>query len=97
VLGRSLADALKTDGAAVAKAKADGKYFTATDVSATSEQSVISQISDVAVEAAKNAAFPLLLVALVFGFLMVQNRIDSRDPKLALAPVDSDYDLLSFT
>jgi hypothetical protein len=34
---------------------------------------------------------------LVGAFLMVQNRIDRKDPKLALAPVDSEHDLLSFT
>ena len=33
------------------------------------------------------AAFPLGLLALVGAFLLVQHRIDRRDPKLALAPV----------
>jgi len=32
---------------------------------------------------AKGAAFPLLLVALVAGFIAVQDQIDRRDPKLA--------------
>lgn len=58
---------------------------------------VIQQIGRVAAEAAQQAAFPLLLTLLVVAFLVGQNRIDSRDPKLALAPIDSDQDLLSFT
>jgi hypothetical protein len=36
-------------------------------------------------------AFPLMLILLVIGFVFVQNRIDRKDPKLALAPVGSDY------
>jgi hypothetical protein len=36
------------------------------------------------------AGFPLLLLVIVFGFLLVQNRIDRKDPKLALASVASD-------
>jgi large repetitive protein len=34
--------------------------------------------------------FPLLLIALVLIFLIVQNRIDRRDPKLALASIAAD-------
>ncbi|HTW19170.1 MAG TPA: Ig-like domain-containing protein, partial [Mycobacteriales bacterium] len=34
--------------------------------------------------------FPLLLIAVVLVFLVVQNRIDRRDPKLALASVAAD-------
>jgi hypothetical protein len=37
--------------------------------------------------------FPLLLVLLVAGYMAVQNRLDRRDPKLALAPVHADKDL----
>lgn len=58
---------------------------------------VIQQIGRVAAEAVQQAAFPLLLTLLVGAFLIGQNRIDRRDPKLAMAPVDSDQDLLSFT
>jgi hypothetical protein len=35
-------------------------------------------------------AFPLSLVSTVFGFLVLQNRVDRRDPKLAMAPVYPD-------
>ena len=34
--------------------------------------------------------FPLLLIGLVLVFLVVQNRIDRRDPKLALASIAAD-------
>jgi hypothetical protein len=36
-------------------------------------------------------AFPLVLIFIVIGFVFLQNRIDRKDPKLALAPVGSDY------
>jgi hypothetical protein len=39
--------------------------------------------------------FPLLLVGLVFAFLVAQNRIDRRDPKLALASIAAD-DMVEF-
>jgi hypothetical protein len=39
----------------------------------------------------RTIAFPLLLILLVVAFVFVQNRIDRKDPKLALAPVGSDY------
>jgi hypothetical protein len=40
---------------------------------------------------ARTIAFPLMLILLVVAFVFVQNRIDRKDPKLALAPVGSDY------
>ncbi|HEU5033769.1 MAG TPA: hypothetical protein VFT62_03320 [Mycobacteriales bacterium] len=36
------------------------------------------------------AGFPLLLVVVVLGFLLVQNRIDRRDPKLAFASITAE-------
>ena len=39
---------------------------------------------------ARTLAFPILLIILVIGFVLVQDRIDRRDPKLALAPVGAD-------
>jgi hypothetical protein len=41
------------------------------------------------------AGFPLLLALVVGLFLLVQNRIDRRDPKLALAAVGAD-DMVDF-
>jgi hypothetical protein len=40
--------------------------------------------------------FPLALVGLAAIFLAIQNRLDREDPKLALAPVDSTPELLTF-
>ena len=68
-----------------------------TATSVTPSDSVITQIGRVAAEAIEKAAFPIALMLLVGAFLMVQNRIDRKDPKLALAPVDSERDLLIFT
>lgn len=48
------------------------------------------------IEAARRLAFPLMLLALVVGYVVFQNRIDRKDPKLALAALDQDPDLLSF-
>jgi hypothetical protein len=43
----------------------------------------------------KGFAFPLGLVLIVGAFLLVQDRLDRRDPRLALAPVGPD--VLDFT
>jgi uncharacterized membrane protein YphA (DoxX/SURF4 family) len=40
---------------------------------------------------ARTLAFPLVLILLVIGFVLAQNRFDRKDPKLALAPVGSEY------
>lgn len=55
------------------------------------------QFFEAAVEAAKRFAFPLALTILVVAFLLIQNKIDSKDPKLAMASVDLEEDLLSFS
>lgn len=41
-------------------------------------------------EVARALAFPLVLVGLVLGFVAVQNRLDGKDPKLALATTTPD-------
>jgi uncharacterized membrane protein YtjA (UPF0391 family) len=48
------------------------------------------RIGGAAAEAAKQVAFPLALALVVVAFLMVQNRLDRRDPKLASAPIAPD-------
>jgi hypothetical protein len=40
---------------------------------------------------ARTLAFPLMLILLVIAFLFAQDRIDRKDPKLALAPVEADH------
>ena len=62
---------------------------------ASATQSVERQgLAEAAIEAARKFAFPLLLTLIVGFFLAVQNRVDRKHPKLALAPLDQD--LLSF-
>jgi hypothetical protein len=41
----------------------------------------------------EKTAFPTGLLVIVVAFLMIQDRIDRRDPKLALAPVYAEPDL----
>lgn len=61
--------------------------------SADGLRKVLLKIAQVAAEVGKRSAFPMGLLALVVIFLSLQNRIDRRDPKLALAPVHPTPDL----
>lgn len=58
--------------------------------SAIPQQGLFDRIGAVAIQAAKALAFPLALALIVLLFVMVQNRIDRKDPKLALAPIAPD-------
>jgi hypothetical protein len=42
---------------------------------------------------ATRSSFPVALILIVVAFLVVQDRIDRKDPKLALAPVYAEPDL----
>src|SRR5439155_21474237 len=55
-----------------------------------SNPGVFERIGRAGIEAAKDLGFPLLLAAMVAAFLLIQNRLDRRDPKLALAPIVPD-------
>jgi predicted phage tail protein len=50
----------------------------------------LDNVGTVAAGLLEQPAFPLSLVSTVFGFLVLQNRVDRRDPKLAMAPVYPD-------
>lgn len=54
---------------------------------------VIKPVAVVALPAAKGAGYGLGSAPLLGLFLLVQRRIDRRDPKLALAPAYADADL----
>ena len=56
----------------------------------------LAQLTEAAARTADRYSFPLGLTLLVLGFVAVQGRIDHRDPKLRLAPMDSKHDLLPF-
>jgi hypothetical protein len=60
------------------------------DVSTTISPGGFFDRFPLAIEAAKRLAFPLALALIVLLFVAVQNRIDRKDPKLALAPVAPD-------
>jgi len=51
---------------------------------------LFDRIGSLAIQAAKELAFPLALAVIVLLFVAVQNRIDRKDPKLALAPITPD-------
>ena len=51
---------------------------------------ILDGVSAVVAGLLEQPGFPLGLIALVGGFLMLQNKIDRKDPKLALAPVYPD-------
>jgi hypothetical protein len=53
-------------------------------------QGLFDRIGSLAIEAAEALAFPLALAVIVLLFVAIQNRIDRKDPKLALAPVAPD-------
>lgn len=50
-------------------------------------------ISSTLAQVARKPTIPLLLLGVVIGFLLLQNRIDRRDPKLASAPVGAEPEL----
>jgi hypothetical protein len=55
------------------------------------------RLAQAALEVVKAFTFPAILIGLVVGFVLLQNRIDHKDPKLAFAPVSSEQEFLSFT
>jgi uncharacterized protein YjbJ (UPF0337 family) len=56
----------------------------------------LDEILRQAAAAATKLTFPLLLALAVLGFISIQGRLDRRDPKLALAPIDSEQEVLYF-
>jgi hypothetical protein len=56
-------------------------------------RSLLGRTASVVAGATRQAAFPGLMLVLALLFLLVQDRIDRHDPKLALAPVHADPDL----
>lgn len=47
-------------------------------------------------QAVQDFVIPLLLIAGVSVFLAIQSRIDRKDPKFTLAPIDSRHDVVEF-
>jgi hypothetical protein len=56
------------------------------DAGPTGLGAVLDRVGEVAVVAARESSFPGSLLVVIALFLIVQDRIDRRDPKLALAP-----------
>jgi len=54
------------------------------------QQGLFDRIGSLAIQAAEVLAFPVALAVIILLFVAVQNRIDRKDPKLALAPIAPD-------
>ena len=54
---------------------------------------LLSGVATVAPPVLKRSVFPATLVAVVIGFIGLQNHIDRNDPKLDLAPLNAEPDL----
>jgi hypothetical protein len=65
-----------------------------TDAAVTQAALVVKPNAAVAV--ASSFAFPLALMAVVLFFLVIQPRLDGRDPKLRAAPRTSNESLVLF-
>jgi hypothetical protein len=57
----------------------------------------LERLVEAAAATATTFGFPLSLTVLVLIFLMIQNRLDRKDPKLANAPLHSYQDVARFT
>jgi hypothetical protein len=60
---------------------------------AAEPDSWLDAISALVVPFAQRGAFPLVLLIIAGLFLLIQNRLDRRDPKLAHAPLHAQPDL----
>ena len=60
------------------------------------DSSLLEEIGSAIADAAKRLAFPLALVTVVAAFLAIQGFFDRKDPKLTLAPVDSQQGYIAF-
>ncbi|MGH2753201.1 MAG: Ig-like domain-containing protein [Actinomycetota bacterium] len=60
------------------------------------DETEIERLGRYAAEAVQRFAFPLILALAVVAFLAVQHWLDRKTPKLAFAPVHSQYDKVGF-
>lgn len=96
-LAGRIAATVPADGfAATVLAAAEAADLAAPPRRDASAPSLIERIAQSLSDVAQKIAFPLLLAAAVGAFVVMQNRMDRKDPKLALAALDADEDLLGF-
>lgn len=79
-----LTSAAVSTAGATTRAPAPGTFITT---------EVPRAISSTLAQVARKPTIPLLLLAVVIGFLLLQNRIDRRDPKLVSAPFGAEPEL----
>jgi hypothetical protein len=68
-------------------ASPDAGPVRSTPVARRHQPGVLGRIGGLALETARQLGFPLALALVVIAFAMLQNYLDRKDPKLALAPV----------
>jgi len=73
-----------------------GRFVTSERYPDNAVDSFLHDLADQAAETARRVAFPVALLGIVLAFLAVHGRVDRRDPKLSLAPVDPEEEVLYF-
>ena len=89
-------DAAGPVGTAARERGRAGEAAAAPRQTAAEAPGTLQRIARAVGESGRRLAFPIALGLFATAFLLVQGRIDRRDPKLALAPVDSRHDVLPF-
>jgi hypothetical protein len=77
-----------------------GRVASGTPVAQVLQEALPEEVAAVVVPAVRTAstfAFPISLGFAVFGFLLLQQRIDRTDPKLAAAPLAHEDDVVNFS
>ena len=88
----------------ISSADADGSPLSSEDATSAGSEapaidssfSTAEQVGQGLADAARRFAFPLVVAALVGAFLLVQGRLDGKDPKLAVSPIDARDELVIF-
>ncbi|MDQ3940270.1 MAG: hypothetical protein M3238_02850, partial [Actinomycetota bacterium] len=95
-VGATSGGAAGSVGSTTSSGVADPALRSDSDDSGRSSPGILEQALAIALTAVKKVAFPLALIALVAGFLVVHGRLGRKDPKLALAPLAADQDAMTF-
>ena len=84
------------DGSHALAEQLRSETLSAEAASARSDLSLLERAAEFAGEVAAKLAFPMALLVMVGAYLVLHGRIGRKDPKLALAPVDAEQELLTF-
>ena len=93
--GRFISTLSREDSLALAE-QLRSETLAAEAASASVDRSLLDRAAEFAGEVAAKLAFPMALLVMVGAYLVLHGRIGRKDPKLALAPVDAEQELLTF-